>query len=152
MQHRRYSQSPHLVTSLLDSICSTLSRTTSTLTHYKKKPHINELIITGVIQCLEVELGRPRERKWVLGMAARLPQKAFAREPAERLLFDAAMGRLWSGVDLVGVSRLLLRRIASRLDIRHFRTLRIRRALTRTLTTLLRISLNPHSSLHQRRT
>jgi len=35
---------------------------------------------------------------WVLGMAARLPQEAFATEHAERLLFDAAMGGMWSGV------------------------------------------------------
>jgi hypothetical protein len=35
---------------------------------------------------------------------SRLPQEVFATEHAERLLFDAAMGGMWSGVDLVGVA------------------------------------------------
>jgi len=53
------------ITSMLDSLGSTLSRTTvdSFFTRHNKKPHDDDLTFAEAIQCLETELGRPDSEK-----------------------------------------------------------------------------------------
>ncbi|KAF8881364.1 phosphatidylserine decarboxylase-domain-containing protein [Infundibulicybe gibba] len=71
------------LTSMLDSLGSTLTRTTlnSFFTRYGKKPHRDELTVAEAIQCLETELMRPDSERKRLDADDNLPDSSVAATP-----------------------------------------------------------------------
>ncbi|KJA14260.1 hypothetical protein HYPSUDRAFT_59467 [Hypholoma sublateritium FD-334 SS-4] len=71
------------LTSMLDSLGSTLTRTTvsSFFTRYGKDPHRDELTIDEAVACLEAELGRPDSEKKRLDADDGMPDTSVSATP-----------------------------------------------------------------------
>lgn len=71
------------ITSMLDSLGSTLTRSTvnSFFMRFDKKPHDGELTVEEAIQCLETELGRPDSEKKRVDADDGLPDSSVSATP-----------------------------------------------------------------------
>ncbi|KAF8160416.1 hypothetical protein BJ912DRAFT_1035445 [Pholiota molesta] len=71
------------LTSMLDSLGSTLTRTTisSFFTRYGKNPHEDELTMDEAVACLETELGRPDSEKKRLDVDDNMPDTSITATP-----------------------------------------------------------------------